>query len=57
MGYVEIGETVRFGYFKQGYDDLPMNKKVIDYIQEISNDFKVDGQGLSAKDMLERFFI
>ena len=32
-----------------------MNKKVIDYIQEISNDFKVDGQGLSAKDMLERF--
>lgn len=26
-GYVEIGETVRFGYFKQGYDDLPMNKK------------------------------
>ena len=55
MGYVEIGETVRFGYFKQGYDDLPMNKKVIDYIQEISNDFKVDGQGLSAKDMLERF--
>ena len=54
-GYVEIGETVRFGYFKQGYDDLPMNKKVIDYIQEISNDFKVDGQGLSAKDMLERF--
>lgn len=34
-----------------------MNKKVIDYIQEISNDFKVDGQGLSAKDMLERFFV
>ena len=54
-GYVEIGETVRFGYFKQGYDDLPMNKRVIDFIQEISNDFKVDGQGLSAKDMLERF--
>ena len=52
-GYVEIGYV--FGYFKQGYDDLPMNKKVIDYIQEISNDFKVDGQGLSAKDMLERF--
>lgn len=32
-----------------------MNKRVIDFIQEISNDFKVDGTGLSAKDMLERF--
>lgn len=54
-GEVIIGDTVRFGYFKQGYDDLPMQKRVIDYIQDISNDFTTDGKRLSAKDMLERF--
>ena len=54
-GQVIIGETVRIGYFKQGHDDLPLQKRVIDYIQELSNDFVSDGQRLSAKDMLERF--
>lgn len=54
-GEVIVGDTVRFGYFKQGYEDLPFQKRVIDYIQDISNDFTVDGKRLSAKDMLERF--
>jgi len=54
-GEVIIGETVRFGYFKQGYDDLPFQKRVIDYIQDISNDFVAEGKRLSAKEMLERF--
>lgn len=54
-GEVIIGDTVRFGYFKQGHDDLPMNKRVIDYIRDISNDFAIQGERLSAKDMLERF--
>lgn len=54
-GRVIVGETVRFGYFKQGYEDLPEQKRVLDYIQDISNDFVSDGQRLSAKDMLERF--
>ena len=54
-GEIVIGETVRFGYFKQGHDDLPEQKRVIDYIQDISNDFVSDGQRMSAKDMLERF--
>lgn len=54
-GEIVIGDTVRFGYFKQGHDDLPGQKRVIDYIQDISNDFVSDGQRMSAKDMLERF--
>lgn len=54
-GDVIVGETVRFGYFKQGHDDLPSQKRVIDYIQDISNDFVSDGKRMSAKDMLERF--
>lgn len=54
-GQVVVGETVRFGYFKQGHDDLPSQKRVIDYIQDISNDFVSDGKRMSAKDMLERF--
>lgn len=54
-GEIITGETVRFGYFKQGHDDLPGQKRVIDYIRDISNDFVSDGQRMSAKDMLERF--
>ncbi len=54
-GSVEIGETVHFGYFKQGYEDLPLNKKVIDYIQEVASYQQFGKETLSAKNMCERF--
>lgn len=54
-GTVEIGETVKIGYFKQGFDDLDDSKVVKDVIQEVSNDLKTNEGHLSAKTMLERF--
>ena len=54
-GNVEIGETVRIGYFKQGTDDLDDNMVVRDVIMEVSNDLKTLDGSMSAKMMLERF--
>lgn len=54
-GTVEIGETVKIGYFKQGFDDLDPTKVVKDVISEVSNDLKTNEGNLSAKTMLERF--
>ena len=54
-GTIEIGETVKIGYFKQGVDDLDPNKVVRDVILEVSNDLKTNEGNLSAKTMLERF--
>ena len=54
-GNIEIGETVRIGYFKQGSDDLDDAKIVRDVIMEVSDDLVTDEGRLSAKAMLERF--
>lgn len=54
-GKVELGETVRIGYFKQGTDDLDDTMVVRDVIMEVSNDLKTLDGTMSAKMMLERF--
>ena len=54
-GTIEIGDTVKIGYFKQGVDDLDNSKVVKDVISEVSNDLKTSEGNLSAKTMLERF--
>ena len=54
-GSIEIGDTVKVGYFKQGVDDLDNSKVVRDVITEVSNDLKTSEGNLSAKTMLERF--
>lgn len=54
-GNVDIGETVRIGYFKQGSDDLDDSKIVRDVIMEVSDDLVTSEGHLSAKMMLERF--
>ena len=54
-GVVELGETVRIGYFKQGTDDLDDTMVVRDVIMEVSNDLKTLDGTMSAKMMLERF--
>ena len=48
-------QTVRFGYFKQGTDDLDDTMVVRDVIMEVSNDLKTLDGTMSAKMMLERF--
>ncbi|MGN1343605.1 MAG: ABC-F family ATP-binding cassette domain-containing protein, partial [Traorella sp.] len=54
-GKVEMGDTVKIGYFKQGFDELDPNQVVLNVIKEVSDDLKTHEGNLSAKDMLERF--
>ncbi len=54
-GSIEIGETVKIGYFSQESTQLDPEKRIIKYIEEISDNIKTDDGYLSASQMLERF--
>lgn len=55
-GEIEIGETVRIGYYSQENEELDENKRVIEYIREIAEVVRtVDGNVVTAEQMLERF--
>ena len=55
-GRVEIGSTVRLGYYDQESRDLDDSKRVIEYIKEIAEHITTkDGSQVSASKMLERF--
>ena len=54
-GTIDIGQTVKIGYFSQENEHLPENIKVIDYIRDTAEFIQTaDGQ-ISAVKMLERF--
>lgn len=55
-GTVEIGQTVKLGYYTQDYVDMDPNLRVIEYIKEGAEVIKTkDGQMITAGQMLERF--
>lgn len=55
-GEVKTGETVRIAYFQQIPTDLPEDKRVINYVQEIASEYVYDdGNKMSAPQMLEQF--
>ena len=54
-GSIETGETVRIGYFSQESTQLDSDKRIIKYIEEISDNVKTGDGYLSASQMLERF--
>ncbi|SDY06643.1 ATP-binding cassette, subfamily F, uup [Evansella caseinilytica] len=55
-GKVEVGETVKIGYYTQSNEDLDSNLRVIDAIKEIAEVVHTtDGQVITAEQMLERF--
>lgn len=55
-GTVEIGETVKIGYYTQEHTEMNENLTVIDYIKEAAQVMKTaDGQQVTAEQMLERF--
>ena len=55
-GIVDIGETVKIGYFTQENKDMNESLRVIDYIKEAGEFLKAeDGEVVSASKMLERF--
>lgn len=56
-GYVEIGQTVRIGYFAQeiGEDEMNPRQKVIDYIQDVAEYVETNDGKISAARLLEKF--
>lgn len=55
-GDVEIGETVKIGYFSQEYRNIDETLRVIDYIKETAEYMSTsDGTLISASEMLEKF--
>ena len=56
-GTIEIGQTVKLGYFSQENEDMDTSLKVIDYIKNVAEYVKTKDGSISASQMLERFFI
>ncbi|TCD47109.1 ABC-F family ATP-binding cassette domain-containing protein [Chlorobium sp. N1] len=55
-GHIDIGKTVRLGYYDQESRHLDESKRVIDFIREDAEQIKTkDGTVVSAAKMLERF--
>lgn len=54
-GTITHGETVKIAYFKQGYEDIDLTMKIIDYISEQGNAIKTAEGTYTASQMLERF--
>lgn len=54
-GEVEIGETVRIGYFRQELQDMDESIRVIDYIREIGEVIETLEGEVRASELLEQF--
>lgn len=56
-GYVELGQTVKIGYYAQeiGQEEMKPNQRVIDYIRDVAEFADTDEGKISAARMLERF--
>ena len=54
-GTIEIGQTVKMGYFSQENEDMDTSLKVIDYIKNVAEYVKTKDGSISASQMLERF--
>ncbi len=54
-GSIEIGETVKIGYFAQEEQEMDDKKRVIDYVKDIAEYIKTSEGRIGASAMLERF--
>lgn len=55
-GILTVGETVRIGYFQQDNIDVPGEKRVINYLQEIAEEVhRRDGTSINISQLLEQF--
>ena len=54
-GQIEVGETVKIGYFAQEVPDMNTNQRVIDYIKDIAEYVPTRDGRITASQMLERF--
>ena len=54
-GVLDIGETVRIGYFSQQIKDMDESKRVINYLQEVADEVKTRVGTTSITELLEQF--
>ena len=54
-GVLDIGETVRIGYFSQQIKDMDESKRVIKYLQEVADEVKTTVGTTSITELLEQF--
>ena len=54
-GVIEIGETIRMGYFAQDEKEMDDRQRVIDYVKDIGEYIITRDGRISASQMLERF--
>ncbi|MCB4943674.1 ABC-F family ATP-binding cassette domain-containing protein [Streptococcus mutans] len=54
-GKLDIGETVRIGYFSQQIKDMDENKRVINYLQEVADEVTTAVGISSVTSLLEQF--
>lgn len=54
-GKVDIGETIRIGYFSQTIKGLDESKRVINFLQEVADEAKTSSGMISIAELLEQF--
>ncbi|MDY4034036.1 MAG: ABC-F family ATP-binding cassette domain-containing protein [Streptococcus dysgalactiae] len=54
-GKLDIGETIRVGYFSQQLKDMDETKRVINYLQEVADEVKTSVGTTSISELLEQF--
>lgn len=54
-GHIEIGDTVKIGYFAQEEQDMDDSQRVIDYVKDIAEYITTKDGKINASQLLERF--
>lgn len=54
-GHLEIGETIKMGYFAQEVPNMDTKQRVIDYVRDIADYVPTRDGKITASQMLERF--
>lgn len=54
-GKVDVGETIRIGYFSQTIKGLDESKRVINFLQEVAHEAKTSSGMVSIAELLEQF--
>ncbi|WP_138420233.1 ABC-F family ATP-binding cassette domain-containing protein [Aquibacillus sediminis] len=56
QGTIEIGPTVKIGYYTQDHSEMDENLRVVEYIRDVAEVVHtIDGDVITAEQMLERF--
>lgn len=55
LGEVQIGDTVKIGFFTQENVDMDQSLRVIEYIRQVAEQIETKNGNITASQMLERF--